>query len=376
MFQRMFSQIDWRLVIPVFGLSLISLSALFSFSDNHFFWRQLIWIVVSFVVMFIGSRIDSKFLQQTRILVLLLLIFCGLLLALFVIGSTFKGATSWLSFGAFAFQPSDPLKLVVILILGKYLSRRHIEIKNVKHIFVSALYAGIPAFLVLLQPDFGTTIILFLIWLGMILVAGISWKHMLILFGAGAIAFAGLWIFVFQDYQKARIVSFLHPLADVRGTGYNAYQSVVAVGSGQVLGKGFGFGTQSRLNFLPEYETDFIFAAYAEEWGFIGAIILFVFYMVLLLRIIKISMYGGSNFNTLFGVGLIMFFLSHIIINIGMNIGIMPVTGITLPFVSYGGSHLLTEFFALGLLMSMQRDMRSFHKDDMKREFMGLGSHV
>lgn len=374
--KRFFAQLDWHLIVPVALLAFVSLSALFSFNDNAFFWRQLIWIIIAFGVMFVGSRIDARFLKQSKILVTLLLIFCTLLLALFVVGSTFKGATSWISFGFFAFQPSDPLKLVIILILAKYLSRRHIEIKNARHIFISALYAGVPAFLVLLQPDFGTTIILFLIWLGMILVAGISWKHLLALFAVGAIAFTGLWMFVFEPYQKARILTFINPLSDIRGAGYNAYQSVVAVGSGQVLGKGFGYGTQSRLSFLPEYETDFIFAAFAEEWGFVGSVLLFIVYAYLLLRIIRVSMYASSNFNTLFGVGVCVFFISHIIINIGMNIGIMPVTGITLPFLSYGGSHLLTEFLAIGIIMGMERDMRSFHKDDMKREFLGLGSNV
>lgn len=369
-------QLDWHLVIPILILGFTSLSALYSFDSNNFFWRQLIWMVVSFGVLLVASRIDSRFLKQTRVLVTLLLVFCALLVALFVIGSTFKGATSWISFGAFAFQPSDPLKIVIILILAKYLSRRHIEIQNIRHIFITALYAGIPAFLVLLQPDFGTTIILFLIWLGMILVAGISWKHMALLFALGAMVFAGLWIFAFQDYQKARIMTFINPLSDIRGAGYNAYQSVVAVGSGQLVGKGFGYGTQSRLSFLPEYETDFIFAAFAEEWGFVGSVLLFAVYAYLIIRILKVSMYASSNFNTLFGVGVVIFLLAHIIINIGMNIGVMPVTGITLPFMSYGGSHLITEFLAIGIIISMQRDMRSFHKDDMRREFMGLGSHV
>jgi rod shape determining protein RodA len=372
----LFASLDWRLVVPVLSLGSISLLSLYSFNDNNFFWRQLIWIGVATIVMIIGSRIDNRFFKQTRVLVGLLLVFCVILLALFVVGSTFKGATSWLSFGIFAFQPSDPLKLVIILILAKYLSRRHIEIKKIRHVFITALYAGIPAMLVLLQPDFGTTIILFLMWLGMILVAGISWKQLVVLFGVGAIALGGLWIFVFEDYQKDRVLSFLHPLSDIRGAGYNAYQSMVAVGSGQLIGKGFGYGTQSRLNFLPEYETDFIFAAFAEEWGFFGSIIVFGLYIVILLRIIKISMHGASNFNTLFGVGFFIFVLSHVIINIGMNIGVMPVTGITLPFISYGGSHLITEFFAIGILMGMERDMRSFHKEDMQREFMGLGSKV
>jgi rod shape determining protein RodA len=155
------------------------------------------------------------------------------------------------------------MKVVLVLVLAKYFSRRHIEIARVKHIFISGLYALVPFLLVLVQPDFGSAIILFAIWFGMTIVAGISKKHLFYVFAAGIVAFIVMWTFVLHPYQKTRIKTFLHPLTDIRGAGYNAYQSTIAVGSGEILGKGIGYGTQSRLKFLPEYQTDFIFASCA-----------------------------------------------------------------------------------------------------------------
>ena len=287
-------------------------------------------------------------------------------------GDFVKGAQNRFDLGIFSLQPSDPIKLVVILLLAKYFSRRHVEIAHIRHILVSGFYTFVLFFLVFLQPDFGSAIIIALIWLGMVLVSGISKKHFLIVFFVGAVAFAGLWGYVFEDYQKERIQTFIHPLTDIQGAGYNAYQSTIAVGSGQVLGKGIGYGTQSKLQFLPEYETDFIFAAFAEEWGFVGVIIVLLLYGVVIWRIILNAMYGATNFEILFGVGLAILFMSQFIVHVGMNIGLLPVTGTTVPFLSYGGSHLITEFVGLGILMGMRRYRRAAHKDDIKKEFLGV----
>ena len=180
-----------------------------------------------------------------------------------------------------------------------------------------------------------------------------------------------LWSFVFEDYQKQRITTFLHPLADIQGSGYNAYQSTIAVGSGELWGRGIGYGTQSRLQFLPEYETDFIFAAFAEEWGFFGVLLLLLLFGVVLWRVLVNAFYGATNFEALFGVGVAILLMSHLSVHVGMNIGLLPVTGITLPFMSYGGSHLLTEFMGLGILMGMRRYQRTVHKDDVTNEFLG-----
>jgi rod shape determining protein RodA len=289
-----------------------------------------------------------------------------------VLGKISNGAKSWFDFGLFSFQPVDMMKLILILVLAKYFSRRHVEIRDVKHIFISFLYAFIPLVLVLLQPDFGSAMVVLIIWFGMVFVSGISKTHLALVVLSGLLIFASLWVFVFKDYQKARIYNFINPLADIRKTGYNVFQSTIAVGSGQVVGKGLGFGTQSRLKFLPVPQSDFIFAAFSEEWGFVGSFTVLLLYCLVIWRILHTSALGASNFEILFGMGIAIFFMGHILINVGMNLGILPVTGIPLPFMSYGGSHLVTEFAGLGILMSMRRYARSAHRDDMKNEFLGL----
>lgn len=357
-------------IAPIIGAGLVTMKSFVG--DTPFFTQQLMWVVISIIVFFFLTFIDFRFLKKTKILMAIYLFFILLLCLLFVFGSTIKGATSWFNFGAFSFQPVDFVKLVLILMLAKYFSRRHVEINNPKHIFVSALYALLPFLLVFIQPDFGSAIIIFLIWFGITLVSGISKKHLLVVFGLGALAFFLLWMFVFQPYQKSRVMTFLQPLSDIQGVGYNAYQSTIAVGSGQVFGKGVGYGTQSRLKYLPEYETDFIFAAFSEEWGFVGSITIVMLYILVIWRILRMAMYAASNFEMLFGMGLAIMIMAHTIINIGMNIGLMPVTGITLPFMSYGGSNMLMLFSGIGVLMGMNKYSRKIHRDDMNQEFLGI----
>ena len=369
--------IDWLMVASIVLIALAGLVTMKSFApaenNGDFFGKQVIWLLVAFAVFFSFSFIDFRFLRRTGVLVGLFLFFCGLLFLLFFIGKISHGAESWFSLASVSFQPVDLMKLTLVLVLSKYFSRRHVEIKYVKHIFISALYAFIPFVFVLLQPDFGSALIILLIWLGMVLVSGISKMHLLFVLGSGVLAFFILWTFAFAPYQKSRIVNFLNPLADIHGSGYDAYQSTIAVGSGELFGKGVGFGTQSRLQFLPEHETDFIFAAFTEEWGFVGAVIVLILYGVVVYRILFLSSLGASNFEMLFGMGIAIFFMSHILINVGMNLGLLPVTGIPLPFMSYGGSHLLAEFSGLGILASMRRySSRPAHRDDMKNEFLGI----
>ncbi|MBP6926416.1 MAG: rod shape-determining protein RodA [Candidatus Pacebacteria bacterium] len=367
-------KMDWLIVfavVPIIAAGLITMKS-FTGSEAGFFGRQIIWVIVSFIAFFVASRIDVRFLKRSNIALGIYAIAVLFLVAVLIGGNVVNGAKSWFSFGAFSFQPSDVVKIALIMLLAKYYSRRHVEIRHVKHVIISGLYALVPLFLIFLEPDFGSAIIIFMIWLGMTLVSGISKKHLGVVFLMMLTAFGGLWFFVFKPYQKERIVNFLNPYYDIRGSGYNAYQSRIAVGSGGLLGKGVGFGTQSRLQYLPEYQTDFIFAAFTEEWGFIGAMFLLILYGLLISRIIKAAFLGATNFETLFATGLTIMLLSHILINVGMNIGIMPVTGITLPFMSYGGSHLLVEFIALGLLMGMRRYSRAAHREDMGKEFIGI----
>ncbi len=376
MFQKISKHVlgmDWVLVCSLVPLIVGGLTTMYSFDNSEdFFDKQIMWVAVSAIVFFALSFVDFRFFRKTTPVVAVYTAAIGFLALVLVIGRTIKGAKSWISFGFFSFQPADFAKLSLILMLSKYFSKRHVEIANVKHIFISGLYAFILFFLVMLQPDLGLGIILFTIWFGMILFAGISKKHLFAVVAIGAITFAGLWMYVFKDYQKHRIMTFLHPLADVRGAGYNSYQSTLAVGSGEFVGKGIGYGTQSRLNFLPEYETDFIFAAFAEEWGFVGVLFMLISFYILIYRILENSSQGETNFESLFGVGVAIMFIGHFIINIGMNMGIMPVTGIPLPFVSYGGSHLLISSAALGILMGMRRYRRDARRDIVHNEFLGI----
>ena len=376
MIEKVSKRIDWLLVFFILPIVLAGLFTMKSFTPegdtSNFFDKQIIWIILSFAVFFAFSFIDFRFLRRTDVLVTLFLFFCFLLVVLLGLGHTVKGAKSWFSLGFFSFQPGDTIKLVFILILSKYFSRRHVEIRDIKHIFISGFYVLIPFVLILLQPAFGSAMVIFFIWLGMVLVSGISKTHLLLVFLSGAFIFISLWFFAFAPYQKARIISFINPLADIHDSGYNASQSTIAVGSGQILGKGLGFGTQSRLQFLPEPQTDFIFAAFSEEWGFIGSAFILLLFGLVIWRILHTAYLGVSNFEMLFGIGIAIFFMSHILINIGMNIGLLPVTGIPLPLMSYGGSHLITEFGALGILMSTRKYARSAHRDDMKNEFLGI----
>lgn len=358
--RHLFSGCDIYLLVPALLLSAMGLVTMYSYQgDNIFFERQVIWIGVAVVLMFLALVPDYRFLRIGNALFFMYLGMLFLLGLVLVIGEVTLGAQSRFDFGFFSLQPSEPAKVVLIAVLAKYFSKRHELIGDFKHIIVSGIYAFFIFGLVFIQPDFGSAIILFSIWFGLVLVSGIRLKHLAIVFFIGLVAFGGLWEFGFKDYQKERISTFLDPLADIQGAGYNAYQSTVAVGSGQLFGKGIGYGTQSKLQFLPEYETDFIFAAFAEEWGLVGVIFLFCLFALLIWRLLFLAVSAATNFERLFATGVAIFLVSHFFVHIGMNIGLLPVTGTTVPFLSYGGTHLMTEFVALGMVMAMGRFART-----------------
>ncbi len=359
-------------MVSVLFIALAGIASMSSLDSNAFVYKQSIWLLISVVVFYVSSLIDYRFLRRSNVVITLYIAAVVTLFGMFLIGSAFQGAQSWLDLGAFTIQPSEFAKIILIIILAKYFSRRHVEIASMRHIVVSGLYALVIFILILLQPDFGTAMIIAFTWFGIVFASGISKRHIISLFLISIIAVAGAWQFAFEDYQKARIMSFIHPMADIQGTGYNAYQSTIAVGSGGLLGKGIGYGTQSKLKFLPEYETDFIFAAYAEEWGFVGVLILFALYSIVIWRLLYFAGHGVSNFETLFTVGVAALFTSHFFVNVGMNIGLLPVTGVTLPFMSYGGSHLVAEALALGIVTAMYRYSRTVHPDQLSREFLGV----
>lgn len=352
----LFKGFDMYLVGACLLLAGMGLVTMYSYQgDNFFFERQLLWISSALVIMLLAMIPDYRFLRVGNATFGIYVFFLFLLVLVLFVGEVTLGAQSRFDLGLFSLQPSDPAKIVLIGVLAKYFSKRHELIGDFRHIIVSGLYAFLFFALVFIQPDFGSAIILFFIWLGMILVAGIKPKHLALVFVLGAVTFGGMWQFAFQDYQKERIATFLDPLSDIQGSGYNAYQSTVAVGSGQLIGKGIGYGTQSKLQYLPEYETDFIFAAFAEEWGLLGVVVLFLLFGVVVGRLLLHAIRAASNFERLFATGVAILFVSHFFVHIGMNIGLLPVTGTTVPFLSYGGTHLVTEFLGIGIVMAMSR---------------------
>jgi rod shape determining protein RodA len=354
--RTLFRGFDLTLFVGVIGLALMGLVTMYSHvGDNAYFDRQLIWIGIATTALFLAIVPDYRFLRLGNTAFFLYLSVVALLILVLFVGEITLGAQSRFNLGFFSFQPSDPAKLILIIVLAKYFAKRHQLIGDFRHIIVSGIYALGVFGLVFIQPDFGSAIILFFVWLGMVLVSGIKVRHLLTVFLVGTVVFGLMWQFVFLDYQKERILTFLDPLSDIQGAGYNAYQSTVAIGSGQLLGKGIGYGTQSKLLFLPEYETDFIFAAYAEEWGLVGVLLLFGLFSLVVWRLLKHAIGGATNFERLFAAGVSILFIAHFFVHIGMNIGLLPVTGTTVPFLSYGGSHLLTEFLAVGMVMGMSR---------------------
>lgn len=354
--RTLFAGIDWWLVLGAVGLSFLGLITMYTHTpESSFFDRQLLWLAIATGVMLLSIIPDYRFLRTGNIAFFTYVATFLLLVLVLFIGEMTLGAQSRFDLGFFSLQPSDPAKLVLIIVLAKYFAKRHEMIGDVRHIIVSGIYALGLFGLVFIQPDFGSAIILFFVWLGMILVAGIKLRHLATVFLLGVVTFGVMWQFVFLDYQKARIATFLDPLSDIQGAGYNAYQSTVAVGAGEIWGRGIGYGTQSKFQFLPEYETDFIFAAFAEEWGLTGVLLLFSLFALVIWRLLQHAVEAATNFERLFAVGVAFLFIAHFFVHIGMNIGLLPVTGTTVPFLSYGGSHLMTEFLALGMVMGMRR---------------------
>lgn len=361
---------EWSLfVIPV-ALSLLGILTMDPFGTNSSLAsKQFVWLGISLVGYFIVATIDMRFIRRTPVIISGYVALLGMLLLLLVAVHAVMGAKSWFTLGGFSLQPADPGKIIFIALIAKYFSRRHMEIGDFRHLIVSGAYAAAPILLLLLQPDLGTAVIFSAIWFGMVLVSGISKKHLFVVFACALVAMAGLWFGGLHEYQRTRIMTFINPAADIHGSGYNAYQATVAAGSGQVLGKGIGYGTQSKLRFLPEYETDFIFAAFAEEWGFIGIALVLLLYGLLLGRLLVIAGRSATNFDSLFTIGMVILIGAHVFIHAGINLGMLPVTGTTIPFMSYGGSHLLMEYVGLGIVASLAREGRTVPREHAGQEF-------
>lgn len=332
------------LLLLIFGLMVI-LSL-----NREVFERQLIFALSGLTLYFLTSLFDYRFLRRVSIGIYAAV--ASLLALVLIAGVVTRGAVRWLEFAGSQFQPSEFSKIALILLLAFLLSSR-LEVRpSIKTFLIALTLTVIPAILVFLQPNLGTAIILLCIWLGMLVAAGLRASHLILLFGGGLLLLFPLWSLL-KDYQRQRIVYFLNPALDPLGGGYNVLQSMIAVGSGQIWGRGFGRGTQSHLQFLPEHYTDFVFASLAEEWGFVGSMMLLALFGVLLIRILQNAKNSTDDFGSFICVGVFVFLATQFFINVGMNMGLMPVTGVPLPLISYGGSSLWVTLIALGLVQSV-----------------------
>jgi len=337
----------------IFGVGLL---ALYSFSEtiagNIYFGKQLaVGIVGIALMLFVGTLDYRHFARMSTPLYFLML---ATLFFVLLFGTEIRGTVGWIAVGGFQIQPVEFAKLVLILFLASFISKKHSELGEWTRLIASLFLSALLILLVMQQPDLGSSLVLAFIWLSMILVSGIRWKHFLVL-GCLGLALVGASWFFLADYQKARLQTFMNPELDPQGSGYNVLQSMVAVGSGGLSGKGIGHGSQSQLNFLPEKHTDFIFAVISEELGLIGGGLILFLYILFLYRIMRIAEMARDNTGYLIAVGILAMFFIHVLVNLGMNMGFLPVTGLPAPFLSYGGSALLAFFLALGLLLSVYR---------------------
>lgn len=350
--------IDWVLFLAIFGLVLLGLAAIYSVElsqDTQTFThiqKQLIALLLGAGLFIFITPSNYRFLESYAFA---LYVGCNLLLVgVLVLGETIRGATGWYVFGPISFQPVEFMKVGLIVALASYFTHRASRNMFTFRCFVeSGVIAFIPIFLVLLQPDFGSASILFGIWFAFLFFASIPWKYIVGMFFIGVVLFFLSWQFFFADYQKARIMTFLNPSADPLGQGYNVTQAIIAVGSGQWFGSGLGFGTQSQLKFLPESQTDFIFAVVAEELGFLGVMLLLGAFGLVFYRLGRQALSVNDDFTVYLTLGIATIFFLQLLVNVGMNLGLFPVTGIGLPFVSYGGSSLVVMIGLFALSQSI-----------------------
>lgn len=354
---RVWKNLDWILIVVTLLLVATGIMVLYSTTlkaaevaapvDAA---NQIIFAVLGSLLLLGAAAVDYRL--WAKYTTWLYFATLGLLGLVMVAGKTALGATRWINLGFFQFQPSELAKLVMIIVLAKFLSDHYDRLERPRYILLSILYVGLPMALVLVQPDLGTALVFGFIWLVMVLVSRIPKAYVAALMVVG-LALLPVGLRLLKPYQQGRLATFLNPSADPLGEGYNVVQSTIAVGSGQLLGRGLASGSQSQLNFLPSQHTDFIFAVLAEKMGFVGAGVLLLLYTVLLLRALLIARSARDRFGFLLASGLVGMYLFHLFVNVGMNMGIMPVTGIPLPFVSYGGTSLLVGMIGIGLLESI-----------------------
>jgi len=351
-------KVDWVLLLSAMLLLGIGLAVLYSISmaapsegSLSIFWRQLIFAAIGMVAMvfFAATNYQNLKYQSTSIYFATLLV----LIFVLVFGKSVRGTAGWIGIGSFHIQPVEIAKLSMIIFLASFISQKKMELGEAGRLIASLILCGIMILLVIKQPDFGSAMVLIGIWVGMTLVSGVSTKKIAIMIVAAIIISTVGW-FRMQPYQKDRIMNIVSPSSmDLKGAGYNVNQSMIAVGSGGVAGKGIGHGSQSQLNFLPEKHTDFIFASIAEELGLLGSVFVIGLFGIMFYRMRIIAMSAPDNFGFLVVIGIMLMFFVQVWENIGMNIGIMPVTGIPLPLLSYGGSSLIVVMASIGILSSI-----------------------
>jgi len=353
-----FRKTDWSIIIPVVLLVCFGLAGIYSCSlaKNDFlnFYKQIVFFIIGFLLMIAVSFFDYRLLRNNSYLILVLYGIClVLLVGLYFFAPVIQGTRGWYKIGFLSLDPTEPAKIVILILLAKYFSMRHVEMYKIKHIIFSGLYVFFPALLIFLKPDLGGVAVLLLIWIGILLVSGIKTKHFLILLLCFLLVAVMSWNFLLKDYQKQRIVSFIFPY-DYLGVSWSQNQTKIAIGSGQIFGQGLAQGSQVQYGFLPEPHTDFIFSVIAQEWGAIGVLALFITYGFLVWGVLKVAVQSQSNFPRLFASGFAIILISQFFINIGMNLSFLPVVGLYLPFISYGGSGLIGNFISLGILQSIK----------------------
>ena len=343
---------DW-LMFPIICIILaIGVVFVWSASSEKFLFKQLIWIAAGFTLFFMLFYFDYlSFAEYAYIIYGCVLFFLILLLGL---GGAVKGSQRWFSVGSFAIQPSEFMKITLVLALARFLRYKKYGL-GLFDIGISILLTCVPMLLIMKQPDLGTALVMVPILISILYAAGIRLYQLLMLVGTGLAISPLLWMFVLKSYQKMRIIGFLWPdKATDWGAGYHRLQSLIAIGSGGLFGAGWGNGTQNQMKFLPERHTDFIFAVIAEEWGFLRACFVIFLYIVFITCGIGIARSTREPYGRLVVIGLVTMFATQIMVNIGMTLGIAPIVGITLPFISYGGSSMVTSFVALSIIFNIK----------------------
>jgi rod shape determining protein RodA len=357
--QRLFISFDWLWLLALLLLSATGIAAIWSTTQgtslSYYMGRQMIYLAVAFLVFLVLLYFDYHL--YTDYITFAYLIGMGVLAFVLVAGHTVHANKSWLKMGAVNFQPSELMKILVILALAKYYADSDRDYLEVSDLVIGGAIVLAPMILVILQGDLGTAVTFLPIYAGLSFLGGLKRKHMVVILVACALAVPATWMLL-KEHQRERIESVLNPSSDPRGIGYQPQQAKIAIGSGQFLGKGWKQGTQGQLGFLPARHTDFIFAVLSEERGFLGSGFLLGLFLYISLRLLRAAREAKDKIGSMIVMGTLSVFVFHALVNVGMNMGLLPIAGIPLPFVSAGGSSLLSHFAAMGLCMNI--NMRRF----------------